>query len=79
MVDAARVKSLPLAQFREEVLSCQECFEHPQRCAHHEDVVGGYKPGRVVIVGLNPQAPTGHPEVSEKPSPRLMRRRGSSS
>ena len=61
MINPNHIKKLPLGQLRRELLECQVCFNAPNSCAHHEDVVGGYHEGRVVVVGLNPQAPPNHP------------------
>jgi hypothetical protein len=49
MVHPDRIRSLPLDEFREKLLSCHECFGPAGRCAHHEDVVGGYKSGRIGV------------------------------
>ncbi len=43
-------------QLRLDILGCNRCFEPQGRsCTHHEDLVGGYSPGRVLFVGVNPQ------------------------
>jgi hypothetical protein len=48
--------TLSLIDFRERTLTCDACFVAPSRCWHHEDVVGGYGTGKIVFVGINPQA-----------------------
>lgn len=46
-----------ITRLRSSILECQNCFVgSEQRCLHHEDLVGGYQPGKIVFVGINPQA-----------------------
>ena len=61
MIDRDRIRGLPLDSFRQELLECQACFSSSPGCKHHEDVLGGYGEGRIVVIGLNPQAPVDHP------------------
>src|SRR5688572_11242556 len=56
-----RIRRLPLAEFRKELLTCNVCFADTPGCWHHEDVVGGYRTGCIAVVGLNPQAHPSEP------------------
>lgn len=42
---------------RKSILTCADCFPTPRRCRQHEDLLGGYHEGRILIVSVNPQAP----------------------
>lgn len=48
-----------LGQLRRDILECNRCFGGNAHCRHHEDLVGGYDQGKVLVVGLNPQGAEG--------------------
>lgn len=51
------MQSENISELRRDILKCQSCFVGSElRCLHHEDLVGGYAPGKIVFVGINPQA-----------------------
>ncbi len=44
------------------ILRCNECFSGTNRgpvphCWHHEDILGGYEPGRILVLIINAQRP----------------------
>jgi uracil-DNA glycosylase len=47
--------AVALPMLRESIATCEDCFTPQGRCRHHEDAVGGYGKGRVVLIGINPQ------------------------
>ena len=49
------------------ILNCQTCFPgNGEKCRHHEDILGGYAPGKIVFLGVNPQAGGQHAEFYKR-------------
>ncbi|WP_437298641.1 hypothetical protein [Sorangium sp. So ce426] len=45
---------------RHEILSCNHCFKGSKTargCWHHEDILGGYEPGKILVLTINAQRP----------------------
>jgi hypothetical protein len=64
-----------LADLRREILECNRCFKdspYVRGCWHHEDLLGGYDPGRIVLLTINAQRP--HDEAWDGPQPKSLRK-----
>jgi hypothetical protein len=45
----------PMQVLSDGIHACQQCFRAPEVCRHHEDLLGGYDEGKVLLVAINPQ------------------------